>query len=238
MSTASSEPRFAGGGRERGLTVKRHPKARGLRLRVDPRNGQVLLTMPMRGSLRHARRWAEGQREWIEAELDALPAPRPILAGGTIPWRGEETAVEWRPGLPRRPRAAGGRIEIGGTESELANRVLRWMKAEARRIFEEETRTCAERAGLTVGRISVGDPRTRWGSCSASGAIRYSWRLAMAPPRVLSATVAHEVAHRAHMNHSPAFHALAAELFGADPAPERRWLARHGAALYWVGRSS
>jgi predicted metal-dependent hydrolase len=84
--------------------------------------------------------------------------------------------------------------------------------------------------------VGVGDTLSRWGSCSSSGAIRYSWRLILAPPEVRRATAAHEVAHRVHMNHSPAFHGLVAELFGADPKPQRDWLRREGAGLHRLGR--
>ena len=76
----------------------------------------------------------------------------------------------------------------------------------------------------------------RWGSCSGDGAIAYSWRLILMPPEVRRAIVAHEVAHLVHLNHSPSFHALAAEL---DPGHDaaRRWLKRHGPAAHWVGRA-
>ncbi|HVJ02987.1 MAG TPA: M48 family metallopeptidase, partial [Sphingomonas sp.] len=84
--------------------------------------------------------------------------------------------------------------------------------------------------------VSIGDPRGRWGSCASSGAIRYSWRLILAPQHVRRATVAHEVAHRIHMNHSPAFHRLVALLYEADPTPAREWLRRNGAMLHRVGR--
>lgn len=229
---------FEGGGRRRALVVRRHRGARGLRLRVDPRDGRVLLTLPARGSLARALRWAEEKRDWVEAELARIPAPRPILPGAAIPFRGEELPLDWRAERPRRVRLAEGRIVAGGPESELANRVLRWLKAQARSRLTEETHAVAARAGVAVSRVGVGDPRSRWGSCSSSGAIRYSWRLVMAPDRVLGATVAHEVAHRIHMHHGPEFHALVAELFGADPAPERRWLRDHGPSLYWIGCSS
>ena len=96
----------------------------------------------------------------------------------------------------------------------------------------------AARAGVTVARVAVADQRARWGSCSASGDIRYSWRLVLAPPPVREATVAHEVAHRLHMDHSADFHAAVARLLGRDPAPERAWLREHGARLYWLGRDS
>ncbi|WP_174298835.1 M48 family metallopeptidase, partial [Sphingomonas bacterium] len=91
-------------------------------------------------------------------------------------------------------------------------------------------------AGVAVGRVAIGDPRGRWGSCSAAGAVRYSWRLVCAPAPVRRQVAAHEVAHRVHMNHGPAFHALVERLYGADPEPARSWLREHGATLHWLGR--
>ena len=105
-------------------------------------------------------------------------------------------------------------------------------------MLTRETGEFAALAGVTVGRVAIGDARGRWGSCAQDGAIRYSWRLILAPAWVRRATVAHEVAHRVHMNHGAAFHALVAALLGADPAPARAWLRANGAALHWVGRSS
>jgi len=89
---------------------------------------------------------------------------------------------------------------------------------------------------VKVSKVGVGDPVSRWGSCSASGTIRYSWRLVLAPDFVRRATVAHEVAHRVHLNHGRDFHALVATLLGADPAPARAWLRREGAGLHRFGR--
>jgi predicted metal-dependent hydrolase len=131
---------------------------------------------------------------------------------------------------------ADGRILTGGPLETIEPRLLRWLKQQARVVLERETRACADKADVTVARIGIGDPLSRWGSCSESGSIRYSWRLILAPDWVLRATVAHEVAHRVHMNHGPAFHALVAGLFGADPAPARLWLRRHGAGLHRFGR--
>lgn len=235
LSTASSDLVFAGGGVERSLVVRRHPKSRGLRLRVDPRDGRVLMTMPKRASLKRALAWAEEQRPWIEGELAKVPEDRPIFAGGTVPYRGAEIPIDWEETRPRTVRWADGRLRLGGPEGALAGRVLRWLKAEAKRVLTDETHHYAAIAGVTVSKVAIGDARSRWGSCASSGAIRYNWRLVMAPPEVLSATVAHEVAHRVHMDHSPRFHALVAELFGREPKAERRWLREHGAGLYRVG---
>jgi predicted metal-dependent hydrolase len=126
-------------------------------------------------------------------------------------------------------------LEVGGPIEGVSRRVIAWLRRAALKQFESETRAIAIQAGVTVGRVSIGDPKARWGSCSASGDIRYAWRLILAPPSVLSSTVAHEVAHRLHMDHSPAFRAAEARLYGADPEPARDWLRRHGAGLYWLG---
>lgn len=118
----------------------------------------------------------------------------------------------------------------------MTSRVIAWAKRRARETLEHETLEIAAVARVGIGRIGVGDPRARWGSCAVNGDIRYSWRLIMAPVFVRRSTVAHEVAHRIHMDHSPAFHALAAKLYGGDPNEARSWLRAHGSALHWVGR--
>ncbi|RMD90830.1 MAG: M48 family peptidase, partial [Alphaproteobacteria bacterium] len=89
----------------------------------------------------------------------------------------------------------------------------------------------AARLGRRYGRLSLRDTRSRWGSCSAEGNLNFSWRLVMAPPEVLDYVAAHEVAHLAEMNHSPAFWALVERLFPAHEAP-RRWLRENGASLH------
>jgi predicted metal-dependent hydrolase len=197
-----------------------------------------MLSLPQRSSLAKAHSWAETQRDWVEAQLEKLPRPRPIISSSMVPYRGRDISIDWSPGHPRTPRLDEDRLIFGGPEEAIAGRVLRWLKAEARRVLEYETYRFALLAGAQVVRVSIGDARSRWGSCASGGNIRYSWRLVMAPPEVLSATVAHEVAHRIHMHHGPEFHAAVADIFGRDPAPERAWLRKHGAGLYWVGSFS
>ena len=123
----------------------------------------------------------------------------------------------------------------GGPLEGLDRRLLRWLKSHARDLLDRETREFAARAGVMASRVAVGDPVSRWGSCSSKGAIRYSWRLILAPEFVRRATVAHEVAHLVHLNHGPDFHALVERLLGADPKPARAWLRREGAALHRIG---
>jgi predicted metal-dependent hydrolase len=208
-----------------------------MRLRVDPRTGSVLLTLPGRVSRRRALEWAATQRGWIEAALAGVPDSVPLAPGAAIPLRGEPHRIEWIEGAPRKVRVDSGHLTLGGPCEAVPSRLMRWLRQYAQDLLESETREFAAAAGVVVARVAVGDPVSRWGSCSENGTIRYSWRLILAPDWVRRATVAHEVAHRIHMNHGRDFHALVQELLGCDPAPARQWLREHGSGLHRIGRA-
>lgn len=208
-----------------------------MRLSVDPRSGQVRLTLPARASLQKGLAWAKEHQAWIAQQQEVLPTARPFAPGAVIPLEDDEIEIVWPALGVRSPRLIDDKLLCGGPREGLERRIERWFRAEALRVLTEETEEYAARAGVDVARVGIGDPKGRWGSCSSSGAIRYSWRLILAPSLVRRATVAHEVAHRIHMNHSPAFHRLVANLFEAEPEAERAWLRRHGASLHWIGRS-
>ncbi|QDZ06257.1 M48 family metallopeptidase [Sphingomonas panacisoli] len=244
------------------IEIVRHARARRMRLSVDPASGRVRLTLPPRASLKRAMAWAEEHRGWIDAQRIRLPDTRPFAPGAVIPIEGEDVVIDWDPARPRTITLLrhpglepGSRLSIderrsgmpdqvrhdevllcGGPIEGLSRRIETWLKRRALTVLSEETASYAAKAGVTVSRVSVADPKARWGSCASTGAIRYSWRLICAPPHVRRATVAHEVAHRLHMDHSPAFYAALRDLYGADPSPARAWLKRHGAGLHWLGR--
>jgi len=220
------------------IEVVRNARARRLRLSVDPASGRVRLTLPPRASLRQAMRWVEEHGEWIARQRAVLPEERPFDPGARFPLEGEEVEIDWAPGRPRRIALEDGRLVCGGPAEGLSRRIETWLRRRALDVLSVETAEFAALAGVTVSRVAVADPKSRWGSCAATGVIRYSWRLILAPPHVRRATAAHEVAHRLEMNHSPAFHAHVRRLLGADPAGARAWLRRHGAGLHWIGRRS
>jgi predicted metal-dependent hydrolase len=242
-----------------GVDIVRNARARRLRLSVDPASGRVKLTLPPRASLKRAMAWAEEQRGWIDQQRERLPDARPFAPGAVIPVEGVETLIDWDAGRPRtirlvespsrftgctapalsqREREGDQILMCGGPLEGLSRRIESWLKRRSLDMLSAETAEFAAKAGVTIARVSVADPKARWGSCASSGAIRYSWRLILAPPHVRRSTVAHEVAHRVEMNHSPAFYAVLRDLLGADPAPARAWLKRHGAELHWLGRRS
>jgi predicted metal-dependent hydrolase len=206
-----------------------------MRLRVDRRSGEVLLTVPRRASRRKALEWAATHTAWVEAQLAAIAPRRALGPGALVPVMGETRRIDWAESHKRVPLLAGDRILVGGPPDGIEKRLLRWLRAEAVSLLSAESAEFAAKAGLKILRVGIGDPRSRWGSCSSSGAIRYSWRLILAPSFVRRATVAHEVAHLVHLNHGPDFHAFAARLLGEDPKPARAWLRANGASLHRIG---
>jgi len=207
-----------------------------MHLRLDPRHGRIVLTIPARASERRALAWAAEQRGWIEAAIAGIAPAEPLQAGSIVPLYGQAHVVTWVAGASRAVKVEPGRLSTGGPADMLAPRLLRWLRSHAAALLDKETRELAAKAGVQVSRVGVGDQVSRWGSCSADGSIRYSWRLILAPEWVRRATVAHEVAHLVHMDHGPAFHALVAKLLGSDPRRARRWLSRHGGSLHRFGR--
>lgn len=234
MSSGKSEPVVLIDGRALPVVVRRHPRSRGYRLRYDAAGPALRLTMPMRGPVRPALEWIRTQTAWIGAQMARAPETVRLVPGAVLTVEGVERHIRWEAGRPRSPVLEDETLWLGGPEAAVGARLLRWLRERALTVMTRETLQYAAVAGVSVASVSIGDPRSRWGSCAADGAIRYSWRLIMAPPEVRRATVAHEVAHRLHMDHSPAFHAAHARLLGSDPRPARAWLRAHGAALHRV----
>ncbi|QIK96977.1 M48 family metallopeptidase [Sphingomonas sp. HDW15A] len=217
------------------LELRVDRRARRLRLRIDADRRRVVLTCPPRASRRAALEWANGQRDWAKGAIARIPKWNPIVPGATIPFDGREVALNWEPAEPRTPALRGGTLVCGGPIESFEARILRWLRAEALERLSGETAAAAFFAGVTVSSVRVGDAGTRWGSCSSAGAIRYNWRLVMAPPHVRQWVVAHEVAHRVHMNHGNAFKELEARIYGGDGAAARLELRRISARLKGSG---
>lgn len=218
------------------IAVTRLRRAKRLRLRVDHDRQLLRLTVPWRTPAGRALAWAAEQRSWVDQQLRSAPPRLPFADGVVIPVEGELLTISHRPearrGVEREERS----LAVGGPAESLSPSVERWLRALARTRLSEECARIASQAEVSIRSVSIGDPVSRWGSCSSSGSIRFSWRLILAPPEVLRFVVAHEVAHRLHMDHSPAFKAAEERLFGGPVAAARSELRRLGPSLRAVGR--
>lgn len=216
------------------LAVRINRRARRISLKVDPAFERAVLVLPSPRALADGLRFAESRSPWLRDELAKLK-PRVRFADGVaVPFRGIPHVVRHRPGMRGGVWLEDAEIHVAGQAEHLPRRLADWLKAEAHQVLSRRAGDYAGRIERRVGRIGVRDPKSRWGSCAADGALSFSWRLVLAPPSVLDYVVAHEVAHLIEANHGPGFWALVARLHPSHLA-DRRWLKQHGAALHRYG---
>jgi predicted metal-dependent hydrolase len=217
------------------VAIRVSPRARRLLLRMDAATRRFDLVLPRGIPPETALQFLETQRGWIAARLDALPTRVPFAEGAIVPVLGAPHRI-CREDDPRAPLVTigGGEIRVRGGPEPLARRVRDHLVRLARDELGRRARLQAARIGKAVTRVAVRDTKSRWGSCSAAGALSFSWRLILAPEPVLDYVVAHEVAHLVEMNHSPRFWRLVRAMI-ADPAAQRAWLKRHRAELLAYG---
>ena len=211
------------------VTLRRSARARRMTLRISQFDGKVTLTLPTRASEREALAFVETKQAWIRKHLEASVGHVAVGLGTHIPIDGEPCEIV--PGSGRRVQLIDGALHVPGSETRVPARVLGFLKTRARDRLAGASDHYAAALGRSYSGISIRDTRSRWGACSSAGRLMYSWRLVMAPRAVLDYVAAHEVAHLAQMNHSPAFWAEVARIHGpyADP---RAWLRREGNELH------
>jgi predicted metal-dependent hydrolase len=221
------------------VRVRRNAQARRYTLRIHAATRDVVLTMPKRGSLREAKAFAERHASWIATRLNKLPQGAPFADGAVVPLRGVPHRIEHRAGARGTVWVECGDdgaqfLCVAGDKRHMARRVRDYLKREAKRDLEAASRTAAGALGATLARVSVRDQTSRWGSCSTSAVLSYSWRLILAPPFVLDYLAAHEAAHLIEMNHSARFWRLV-ERICPDFRRAKAWLAAHGSDLHRYG---
>ena len=192
--------------------------------------------MPPRGSLKQAREFAQKHGAWIAARLERLPEAAPFADGAVLPLRGVDHRIVHRRGARGTVWIETGDdgerlLCVAGAAPHIPRRVRDFLKREAKRDLEAASRRAADALGVTIKRVSIRDQSSRWGSCSTTGVLSYSWRLILAPPFVLDYLAAHEVAHLIEMNHSPSVLAAGrAHLSAHEPRQDLARRARHRAA--------
>jgi predicted metal-dependent hydrolase len=210
--------------------VRRSDRARRVRVRVDEARG-VEVVLPRRAAEREAAAAIRELRPWIERRIAELDRTRALVAarGASVPYLGEALALVAEPGRARVHRR-GQTLLVPGGGADHRPALERWFRRQARAEIAPRLDAATAATGRAYAGLTIRGQRTRWASCSATGAMSFNWRLLLAPAPVLDYVVWHEVCHLQVMDHSPRFWALLAER-----CPEYRfhagWLRRHGATL-------
>lgn len=235
-------------------TLRRNPRSRTLRVTIDPRRGLVVSIPPAtrRGwarpegrvdaFLRERERWIRRHLARLERERAEHAARGGTRNGATIRYRGVPHLLVIGQAAPRARRSAVAREGLDEGDAlvvRLASRDRRgvaaileeWFRLRATEAIERAIERHAEPLRARPQRVSLRDPRTRWGSASRDGALSFSWRLVLAPPEALETVVVHELAHLRVFGHGPRFWALVTSR-RPDHLEGRRWLRRHSHELH------
>lgn len=227
------------------VELRRNARARRFILKIAKANKGIVLTLPRDGSETEAMDFAISQSHWIKSRLAAQPKIIPFAADMQVPLRGEMHTIEHlsdqRGTVWVKPREGFENFDEGnavicvaGDERHLARRLRDWLKKQARLDLAQRVEIHADNLGHAPKRITIRDQTTRWGSCSSSGVLSFSWRLVLAPPFVLDYVAAHEVAHLEELNHGPQFWELV-DMLLENRKPAQKWLRDHGSSLHIYG---
>ncbi len=216
------------------LELRESARARRMTLRLDPARGLVQVVVPAGLAEAEAVRFVGRHTGWVQARLAKLPPALPFTEGAHISVLGRDHIIRHEPFIRGSGVREGGEIRVGGRVEHLPRRVRALLIAEARGLIGDRARALAATLGARVKAVTLRDTRSRWGSCTSTGRLSFSWRLMLAPEAVCNYVIAHEVAHLCEMNHSPRFWALVTKLC-PDALRARDWLRRHGPALLRIG---
>jgi predicted metal-dependent hydrolase len=218
--------------------VRRSRRARYARINVSADGVEVVV--PERFPMSRVEPFVAQKRPWIERTLrryrdsaEANPPPR-LEDGGELPYLGERLPLRVRvePGRVRAHVARRGaevRVALGPSH-DLREELEAWLRRRARAEVEPRLRSATRRAGVRYRGLQIRGQRTRWASCSSSGAMSFNWRLLLAPEEILDYVVEHEVAHLSVHDHSDRFWSLLERRWPAYRTHER-WLRDHGHTL-------
>jgi predicted metal-dependent hydrolase len=208
--------------------IRRSDRARRVRVSVDAEAG-VEVVLPRRAAAREADAALRELRPWVDRRLAALARAREELGleARSVPYLGERLALVPDSGRARVARRGDALLVPDGDPRAALER---WYRRRARAEVAPRLDAACAAVGASYARLAIRGQRTRWASCSSSGAMSFNWRLLLAPAPVLDAVVWHEVCHLEVADHSPAFWALL-ESRCPDYRAHQRWLRRYGPVL-------
>lgn len=235
-----------------GWTLEQQTSGRARNIRIEIRSSEtVRLVVPKRVPLSTAHAFLHSRIGWIEDKLAELRSRQAQCGGdGVLAWDGHDRFPLRGQPRPLRVTVDGGRslrVQIGDDAilllvpgsahaeprvlaASLRAALLRAARVDASALLSQH----AAQLGVDYTGPRIGDPRSRWGSCTARGVISLSWRLVLAPPEVYRYVVVHELCHRLHLDHSARFWASVERALPDYQAP-RQWLRQHGAGLHgWL----
>lgn len=228
-----AEQSLAVAGKQVPLLLVRNARARRYVLRLRP-DGTARVTVPRGGSIAEARRFADRNLAWLEAQLKRPPAqpPSPLewRLGSEVLFRGEHARLEAEVNGANLIRLGPETLTVTNLADDLRPAIERHLRRLAERELPLRVMEFAAHHQLTVRCVTVRNQRSRWGSCSRRATISLNWRLIQTPPFVRDYIVLHELMHLREMNHSLRFWRQV-EAVCPDYRVAEQWLKQHSRLL-------
>lgn len=213
------------------LVIRRHQRAKRICLRYNPTSHAISLTLPRHTRVSDGLVFLVQKSEWLVETLRDMPCKKQIKPGVVIPLLGKRVRIKHTADLKTNWLIKNDTLFVSGPRNEFPERVTAALKKIASQTLSALAMRDAMQIGRKLNRVSVRDTRSRWGSCSSTARLSFSYRLIFAPKEVMEYVVAHEVAHLRHMNHSTVFWNTV-EFLCPEYEAAKDWLKLHGKDLY------
>lgn len=215
------------------IKIKHSKRAKRLALRLDSQNRVFNLIIPQGINLHKVHKFAHENESWMQKRLSQLSSPIYFNNGIEIPIFGKTHLIK----IDHDEKLRKTNIILNNNELLVFTnkddpdlRIKRFLKKEMRNHVNALANEKANIIGKTINKIQIRDTKSRWGSCSVSGGLSFSWRLILAPYEALDYVVAHEVAHLEHLNHSKSFWKLCEKL-STNYNDGKIWMRKNGHEL-------
>jgi len=199
-----------------------------LRPKILP-SRELHVSLPKWTSVSRAMKFIAEKQSWLEKIYARAPVKKKFASGDVINLLGRDVMFVHK-SCPHDNECSLEIITIGGAPEFFERRVRDEIKKQFLAAVKKEI------AGVPIAlrptKIAVRDTTSRWGSCSSTGTISLSYRLAFAPPPVMRYVIMHEIAHRKYMDHSAKFYGLVGQLYGSGWERAKIWLSKNGQTLH------
>jgi predicted metal-dependent hydrolase len=205
-----------------------------LRPKITPKR-EIHISKPILISVSSAIKFLEQKRKWLERIFMNAPQKISIKDGDTFEFLGKKVLIQHNSAeksnfYSKNSRAGENILIIGGTSEMLTHRVRDFVKNEFLAEVKKIIKTVPSE--FHPKKVAIRDTTSRWGSCSSTGTISFSWRLAFAPTEVMRYVIMHELAHTKFMDHSVHFWATVSKLYGDGVGRAKLWLIKNGHGLH------
>ena len=216
---------------EQTIVLRPFNRSKSLRLTYDSKANHFRITHPLNAKLKDIQSFLERAQPWIEKKLKTKHTEVIPYHEGAIPIFGVPHKIHFQKDLKKKVLFDAGMVIVSHPKEDFLPLLEQAIQTKILTFLTETSTVYANHLKKTVHKVSVRDTRSRWGSCSSSGSLSYSWRLIFAPREVTEYVCAHEVSHLVHMNHSEAFWKTVESLCPAYKK-HRAWLNKNGRQLF------